>query len=383
MDQDQGIGFMRQALRLAAQGAGWVAPNPLVGAVIVKNGQVIGRGYHRRFGRHHAEVNALQDCTQSHAASQGATMFVTLEPCCHVGKTPACTEAIIEAGIARVEIATLDDNPQVAGKGARQLADQGIIVSVGCCEQQARLLNAGYFKIQKCGEPLVILKWAQSIDGKLAWQPGLVQGKGQTPQRQWISNPKSRRHVHRLRGACGAILAGIGTVLADDPMLSARGGRSCTQPLRVILDRQLRLPFESQLAQTASRQPVLVCARQRWMVQMSDKVAQLQDLGCQFFALPHAKDGLELRAVLTELCKRGVTDLLVEGGPRVLASFLAHRLADKLVVFIAPMLLGDQHADAAPAPEGLGSVDAILTQLRDVRTRRFDDDIMIEAYLRK
>ena len=233
MNDQQRLRFMKRALNLAARGAGWVAPNPKVGAVIVKQDQIIGSGYHRRYGLAHAEVEALQNCRNRGENPSGATMFVTLEPCCHQGKTGPCTEAIATAGISHVEIATLDDCELVAGKGAVWLREKGISVNTGYCEHQARRLNTGFFKHQKTGLPQVILKWAQSIDAKLTWPS--------PSQKRWITNENSRRHVHRLRHQCGAVLVGIGTVLADDPLLTVRLGRKSYQPR---LERQNSKEFK-------------------------------------------------------------------------------------------------------------------------------------------
>ena len=374
MDDARREKYMTQALHLAAKGAGRVAPNPLVGAVIVQTdsvtGSVIGTGYHRRFGQAHAEINALEDCRTRQADHRGAVMFVTLEPCCHHGKTGPCTEAIIAAGISKVEIATLDDCPLVAGGGAQALTAAGIEVIVGCCEHQARRQNAGFFKLQKSRQPQVILKWAQSINGKLARPPG-------DPER-WISNEQSRRHTHRMRSACGAVLVGIDTVLADDPLLNVRLGRSMPQPLRVVLDSNLRLSPNCQLVQTAGSQGVLICTTASALQAHQEKVETLTDTGCTVLPLPENAGRVDISAVLDELGRRGITDVLVEGGPTILNEFWSAGAADKVAVFIAPTFIADGPGPVAPSLN-FGSIAA---QLLDTSTRTFSCDVLVEGYLK-
>jgi len=359
--------FMQQALRLARKGAGHVAPNPLVGAVLVKDGRVIGKGWHKKLGQAHAEVNAITDCLKNGYDPAGSTLFVTLEPCCHYGKTPPCTEAILKARIAAVEIATLDDCALVAGKGADLLRQQGVRVITGCCEHQARLLNAGFFKHQKTGRPQVILKWAESIDGKLAWPAG--------SPRRWLTGEKSRAHVHQIRSRCGAVLVGIGTVLEDDPMLNVRLPRTQAQPVRAILDSHLRIPPASQLVQTARRQPVIIYALISEVHQQRDKVWALVEQGCEVMETPEKEGRISLPAVLDDLGRRGITELLVEGGPTVHRGFLREKLADQIMTYIAPVMIGDQ--PGLPEMNLSGS----LVTLADVQIRSFDDDVLIEGYL--
>jgi len=369
MNDEQRVKYMQQALRLAAKGAGAVAPNPMVGAVVVKDLGVIGKGFHRQFGCEHAEIEALNDCRKNGHDPRQGTMFVTLEPCCHHGKTPPCTEAIVRAGIAQVEIAVLDEFALVAGKGAKWLTEHGIAVRVGCCEQEARRLNAGFFKLHKQGQPQVILKWAQSLDGKLTWP--------KSAGRRWISNEQSRRHVHQLRSRCGAILVGVGTVLADDPLLTVRLRVSGRQVLRVVLDSHLKIPIESQLVQSAREVPVLICTLHQAVIAESEKVTVLRDLGCEIIPLAEYERRVDLEAVLNELGKRSVTDLLVEGGAAILKAFLRRNLADKVMVYIAPTIIG----------EGAGVVMLDFTaryeELQDVRVRRFGGDVLVEGYLQQ
>lgn len=237
--------FMKRAIELAKQGVGWTAPNPLVGAVVVKNGRVIGEGYHRKYGELHAERNALAACTEDPA---GATLYVTLEPCCHYGKTPPCTEIIIEKKIAKVVIGSRDPNPKVAGKGARILREHGINVVEDYMREACDALNPVFFHYITTKTPYVVLKFAMTLDGKIATRTGAS---------KWITGEAARNHVHQLRGRYAGILAGIGTVLADDPMLNCRID-GAHQPLRIILDSHLRIPMGSRLVRSAKEYPLLI-----------------------------------------------------------------------------------------------------------------------------
>jgi len=374
MNEQAGFEYMREALRLAAKGAGWVAPNPMVGAVIVKEGQVVGKGYHRRFGGPHAEVEALAQCRKGQVDVRGATMYVTLEPCCHVGKTGPCTEAVIEAGIGRVEIATLDVFAAVSGKGAQRLREAGLDVTVGLCEAEARKLNGGFIMLQQSHRPLVILKWAQSEDGRLAW-PIQAKGEGSGEASRWISNEKSRRHAHRLRSRCTAVLVGIGTVLADDPLLTVRLKGRHFQPMRVVLDSDLRIPEQCKLVQTATSWRLVVFASREAVAEQQEKVGALYELGCDIVPVASGPGGLDVGEVVRGLGERGVTELLVEGGAKVLRSFYEASLADKVVAYVAPVRIGGG-AEVA-------RVDFLADQdsWRCVRRRRLAGDLLIEACL--
>ncbi len=361
---------MRRALALARRGAGWAAPNPMVGAILVSQGQIVGQGWHRCFGQNHAEINALADCRRRGSDSSGATLFVTLEPCCHHGKTPPCTEAIVEAGIAEVEVATLDDFVRVNGKGVDQLRQRGVTVRVGRCEDQARRLNAGYFTLQKTSRPRVTLKWAQSADGKLAWPAD--------SGRFWITGTVARRHVHRIRSRCEAVMVGIGTILADDPLLNVRGIVNAFQPRRVVLDSRLRIPLESRLVQTAKDFPVLLYTAVNTRIWPGppdskdlEKIDQLQRAGVDVCVIPTGFGGLDLSAILEDLARRGVCDLLVEGGPAVLNRFLSQDLADAVLIYTSGCPIG---------PEGLDSGFSInsLQQFKKVDERVLGEDMLIE-----
>ena len=361
---------MRSALKLAARGIGSVEPNPAVGCIITKAGQVIGRGYHKKFGEAHAEVNAIADCATFGVRPDGGTMYVTLEPCCHQGKTGPCTQAIIAAGLARVVVATADPSEHASGKGLELLRQAGIDVQVGLCEDEARLLNAPFFKYATTGKPWVILKWAQSIDGKLAYaQP--------SPEKRWISGEASRKDAHRLRRRAGAVVVGINTVLADDPMLTPRPSQG-RRPIRVVLDDSLRVPLESQLLRTAKNSPVLVCTRKTAVDARAVHVDRIHKRGADVLACDDGGETTNLHGLLSELSSRGVQQVLVEGGPRVLASFLREGLADEVCVYVAPKILG---ADGAVF---IGESMTDLMQaigLDHVDIKAFGDDVRLKGLL--
>lgn len=340
MDSDALI-WMTRALALAERGRGLVEPNPLVGAVLVKNGRIVGEGWHERFGGPHAEINAFR-----HAGSEarGATLYVTLEPCCHHGKTPPCTDAIIEASVERVVAAIEDPFPQVAGRGAAQLRAAGIPLEFGPGASDARRQNAPYLTLLGKKRPYVHGKWAMSLDGKIATRTG---------DSQWISNEASRRIVHEIRGRMDGILVGIGTALADDPQLTARPAGPRTA-CRVVLDAQVRLPRTSHLVRTAREIPVIVVVSER---ASAEAIAGLQARGCEVLPVAEAANGrLDVALLLAELGRRRWTNLLVEGGGEVLASFAAANLLDELHAFIAPKLIGGNDAPGPVRGAGIESL---------------------------
>jgi diaminohydroxyphosphoribosylaminopyrimidine deaminase / 5-amino-6-(5-phosphoribosylamino)uracil reductase len=316
-------GFLQRALDLAEGGRGRVSPNPLVGAVIVRDGQVIGEGFHAELGGLHAERAALEDCRQRGEDPAGATMYVTLEPCAHQGRQPPCTEAVLEAGIARVVIASDDPSEKAAGRGPGMLRDGGVEVEFasGAEATAARRLNQPFRKHSRTGLPVVVLKMAMSLDGQTTTAPG---------DSPWISGPESRELVHRWRAECDAIAVGIGTALADDPLLTARldGVR---QPKRVVFDSQARLPLDSQLLQTLDQAPVLVITAPD---APSDRTAALRDAGAEILVAP------DVESALRELGRRVVTSLFLEGGRTLASAFASADLIDESRTFVAPMLLG-------------------------------------------
>jgi diaminohydroxyphosphoribosylaminopyrimidine deaminase/5-amino-6-(5-phosphoribosylamino)uracil reductase len=361
--ENEDVQWMRRALAEAARGRGWVEPNPCVGAVVTRDGRQVGAGRHERFGGPHAEVNALREAGP---AAAGATLYVTLEPCCHFGKTPPCTDAILAAGIARVVVAMPDPFSEVNGRGSAALEKAGLAVEVGCEAEPARRLNAPYLKRLTTGLPFVTAKWAMTLDGKSAVAGG---------DSRWISSDLSRSLVHELRGTMDAILVGIGTILADDPLLTARPpGPRC--PVRVVLDSAARLPLSSRLAQTARESPVLLAVTER---ATPARRAQLVDLGCEVVTIPGA-DRIPITPLLKELCRRGMTNVLVEGGGRVLGSFLDERQVDAVDVFIAPVLEGGDHARTPARGQGLALMrDAI--RLRDLEMTQVGGDLRVRGCL--
>jgi diaminohydroxyphosphoribosylaminopyrimidine deaminase/5-amino-6-(5-phosphoribosylamino)uracil reductase len=355
--------WMRRALELAERGRGHVEPNPLVGAVIVRDGQVVGAGWHRRYGDAHAEVNALAAAGE---AARGATLYVTLEPCCHQGKTPPCTDALVRAGIRRVVAALTDPFPEVAGQGAACLRSAGVAVEVGVLEAEARRLNAPYLKLLAAGKPYVHAKWAMTLDGKIATRTG---------DSQWISDSESRRLVHALRGRMDAIIVVIGTVLADNPLLTARPPGPRT-PVRVVLDSRGRLPTSSLLAETARETPTLVVTAG----ELPDERAHtLRGKSCNLLAL-HGDGGRPAVApLLAELGRRRMTNVLVEGGAEVLGTFLDAGAIDEVHVFIAPKLLGGATAKTPVAGRGADKIAEALA-LTELHVESVDGDVLLHGW---
>lgn len=357
--------FMRRAIRLARRGFGHTSPNPIVGAVVVRDGRIVGEGYHLRLGGPHAEVHALREAAE---AARGATLYVTLEPCNHYGRTPPCTEAIIQAGITRVVIGMADPNPKVAGGGGHRLQQAGMSVMWGVLERECRLLNQPFIKWVTRGRPYVTLKCAATLDGRIATRTG---------DSRWVSNEKSRRFTHYLRATSDAVLVGIGTAVADDPLLTARlrkGPRR--QPLRVILDTHGRLPLASQLVQTAQQSPVFLACGENAPKTARERLAAH---GVEVMTFPAPEEtGVNLGAVLDELGRRAVTSVLVEGGARIHGAFLQEALADNVHIFFAPKILGD----ALGVPMFQGGPRPFMSDavpLYDCRVRRFDDDVLISG----
>ena len=362
--------LMALALELAARGVGLVEPNPMVGAVIARGGEELSRGWHGRFGGPHAEREALSAAERAGRDVRGATLYVTLEPCCHHGKTPPCTEAIIAAGLSRVVVAMTDPDENVSGRGIEALRAAGIEVEVGVCEAEARSLLAAYVKLRTLGRPWVICKWAQTSDGYLALPPG---------QGRWITGESARRKVHELRGLCDGICVGINTVLADDPLLTNRSGTG-RRPVRLVLDSRLRIPESCRLLATADEsQPVIVATVRPARGSAAARAAALRRPGVEVLELPAAESGrVALEALLDELGRRQWTRLLVEGGAAVLRRVVLSGLADELWAFVSP--------DGAPAAGG-GLPRFDLAELRRKLTldslgeERFGGDVLLRFRL--
>jgi diaminohydroxyphosphoribosylaminopyrimidine deaminase/5-amino-6-(5-phosphoribosylamino)uracil reductase len=353
--------FMRRALALARRGRGFVEPNPMVGAVIVRDGTIIAEGYHQRFGGPHAEIEALHAAEAARIVPAGATLYVTLEPCCHHGKTPPCTEAILAARIGRVVVAMTDPDERVAGRGLMILREAEVDVTLGVCESEARELLGPYIKLRTQHRPWCIAKWAQTADGYLS----LPLGGG-----RWISCDESRRRVHELRSRCAGILVGVGTVLADDPLLTNRSGQG-RQPARVVLDSHLRIPWESQLVKTAWEAPLLIATTQRGIDENSEAMFSLQQHGAEVLILPDADGRVSLPALLEELGKREWTHLIVEGGLAVLREFLDRELLDELQVYISPRIVGEADLPRLNVEDVLAAGAFVETQRMDISDDTF------------
>lgn len=362
MDQRElDVWHMRRALELAAGGQGYVEPNPLVGCVIARGAEIIGEGWHRRFGEAHAEVEALRIAGKRAA---GATLYVTLEPCCHQGKTPPCTRAILDAAVARVVIAMGDPFPQVAGGGVAELQAAGVEVEMGLLEPEARALNGPYLKLIGTGRPWIIAKWAMTLDGKIATRTG---------SSRWISGEDSRTIVHALRGRVDAILVGRQTALRDDPLLTARppGPRTV---LRVVADTRGSLPSESQLVRTAGETPVLVAVGQEATAADRQRLAAA---GCEVFICDGPSHAARLDALLEELGRRRLTNVLVEGGGRLLGSLLDAGQMDEVHVFLAPKLIGGG-AVSAIAGQGVEQISQALS-LDGPEVRQVGSDVYLHG----
>ena len=355
-DQD----FMRRAIALAERGRGWTSPNPLVGAVIVKDGRIIGEGYHEKYGELHAERNAIASLTES---AEGATIYVTLEPCCHYGKTPPCTEALIEHKLARVVIGSRDPNPKVSGKGAAMLREAGIVVEEDFLREECDRLNPIFFHYITTGTPYVIAKYAMTADGKIATKTGAS---------KWITGEKSRELVQQMRHNYRGIMVGIGTVLADDPMLNVRfaGGRS---PVRIICDSKLRMPEDSAIAKSAHEYDTIVacaCAE-------PEKKKRLEALGIQVLELPAADGSVDLKALMRVLGEQKIDSILLEGGGTLNDSMLRQGLVQEVKAFVAPKLFGG--AGAKTPVEGAGAdVPDQAVRLAVDRVTAVGEDLLIE-----
>ena len=362
--------WMQVALELAKRGQGYVEPNPMVGCVVVRQGELIASGFHQRFGGPHAEVNAL-DGLDAQTVSE-STIYVTLEPCAHYGKTPPCVELLLKKPPARVVIAMEDPFEQVAGLGIGKLKQAGIDVTVGVLGDQARELNAPYLKRLSSRLPWVIAKWAMTLDGAIATSTG---------DSKWISNELSRQQVHRLRSRVDAILVGSSTVLADDPMLTARLGAGesvARKAIRVVLDRRFRIGSSSQLVRTARQTPVWVVVDPRVLRSMPQKRSEFEESGVEFLELDvqSAVDvsQAELTQVLCAIASRGGTNVLVEGGAGVLGSFFDAKLVDQVECYIAPRVIGGQDARRAVAGFGVESI-ARGCEFKSIRWDAIDGDL--------
>lgn len=347
--------LMRRAIELARCGEGRVEPNPMVGCVLIQGGRPVGEGWHKQYGGPHAEVEALR---QAGPMAKGATAFVTLEPCAHFGKTPPCADALVKAGVARVVCAMQDPFPQVAGQGFQKLRQAGIRVECGLLEAEARDLNAPYLKRLARGRPWVVAKWAMTLDGRICSRTG---------DSQWISSPESRERVHALRGRVDGVLVGAGTALADDPLLTARppGVRTAT---RVVVDSLARLPLEGKLVRSASEGPVLIAVGE---AAPPEKIDALTAAGCEVFRCLGDSTDQRLEALLDELGRRRWTNLLVEGGSRILGALFDLGEIDEVHVFVAPKLVGGASALGPLGGRGHEKMSAALALSAGSLAREF------------
>ena len=353
---------MAQALRLAKRGLYSTSPNPRVGCVIVRDGVLVGEGWHQRAGEAHAEVNALQ---QAGTAARGATAYVTLEPCSHHGRTPPCTEALLAAGIRRVVAAMADPNPLVAGRGLAQLQAAGVAVDVGLMADEAHELNIGFVSRMTRKRPWVRLKAAASLDGKTALQNG---------ESQWITGPQARQDGHCWRARACAILSGIGTVRKDDPQLNVRGVDTSRQPLKVIVDGRLELSPAARLLEAGN---VLLVSAGQAVAEVAERAAALRERGAEILDLPDGKGRVDLHALLHELAQRGLNEVHVEAGSRLNGALLAAGLVDEVLLYLAPCLLGDTARGlfALPALESLAGKHQLAIRAAE----RLGDDLRVLA----
>jgi diaminohydroxyphosphoribosylaminopyrimidine deaminase/5-amino-6-(5-phosphoribosylamino)uracil reductase len=367
--------FMRQALALAEKGRGQVSPNPLVGAVIVNGDKIVGRGYHLFDLKKHAEICALAEAGDQ---AMGATIYLNLEPCCHHGRTPPCTDALLRSGIRRVVAAMSDPNPLVAGQGFAILRAAGIDVEVGLCQEQARRLNEKFITYIVAKRPFVHLKVAMTLDGKIATY---------SRQAKWITGPTSRHASQLLRAEYDAILVGIGTIITDDPELTVRIEHQRRRPLmRVVLDSRLRMPLNARLWQSSTINSVLIFAERDAALsehggaeQLQARIDEFQQRGAEIIFLPGENNRVDLKSALAELGQRQITSLIVEGGAEVNGEFLSARLIDKVSFFIAPKLVGGRAAVPAIGGAGFDSLTQAL-ELMEITLTWHDQDIEITAY---
>lgn len=356
--------YMNIALKLAKKGGGYVNPNPMVGTVIVKDGEIIGKGYHKRYGSLHAEINAILSCKKS---PKGATMYVTLEPCCHHGKTPPCTEAIIENKIDTVIIATKDPNPLVSGMGIKTLRDNNIKVIDGILEDECKLLNRVFFHYIKTNTPFVVMKWAMTLDGKIATRYGFS---------KWITGSLARENVHKSRHIYDSIMVGINTVIKDNPLLTSRL-KNNINPKRIICDSNLRIPLKSNIVKTSKDVPTYIATFSR----DKKKIKTLKDLGCNIIKTPKLKKHIDLKKLMIILGEMNIDSVLLEGGSSLNYSALGCGIVNRVEAYIAPKIFGGKDAKTPVGGEGVRDVDKAFL-LENGKVSLIGEDILIEYDVR-
>ncbi len=361
--------FMKMALDLAEKGRGFTSPNPMVGAVVVKNGKVVGRGYHEAAGKAHAEINAIDDAKKN---AKGAVLYVTLEPCNHFGKTPPCTDKILESGIKRVVAAIKDPNPDVKGGGAGYLRSKGVEVDFGVCESEAKRQNEVFIKYVKQKRPFVIVKCASTLDGRIATKTG---------DSKWVTSEESRQFVHRLRHFSDAVMVGIDTVKRDDPQLTARiDGFKSLDPARVILDSRLSISEDAiVLQQHSDSDTIIVTSDSGSDTARLQKKRRLETKGIKFIESPTRGNLIDLEPLMDILGSMGISSLLIEGGSRVISSAFSAGIVDKIFFFFAPKILG---GDGVPICSGPGpALMSGCIQVKEIGIKKFGNDILIEGYI--
>lgn len=356
--------YMRLAIEIAKKGAGKVNPNPMVGAVIVKDERVIGQGYHKYYGGNHAEVNAFENLSDN---PEGATIYVTLEPCSHYGKTPPCVDKIIANKISKVVVGTLDPNPLVEGRGIKALKEAGIEVITGVLEEECKKLNEVFMKYILYKRPFVVLKTAMTLDGKIATESG---------ESKWITSDKSRQEVHKLRNKLSAIMVGVNTVIKDNPELTCRleGGKN---PVRIIVDSKLRIPLGSNVVVDNLAQTIVATTE----VADKDKILVLEKLGVKVLIINSKNERVDLKSLMIELGKRDIDGILLEGGATLSFSALEENIVDKIQVYIAPKIIGGEKSKTSIGGKGIEKLsDAIM--LNNMTVKSVGTDLLIEAYLK-
>ena len=359
--------FMKLALSLAEKGRGYVNPNPLVGAVIVKDGKVIGEGYHTAFGKSHAEIEAINSATED---IKGATMYVTLEPCCHQGKTPPCTEAIIKNQLARVVVATTDPNPLVSGSGIEKLKQSNIEITVGVLEEMAKIQNEVFIHYMTTNLPFTILKYAMSLDGKIACHTG---------DSKWITSEKSRTDVHRLRSSVSAVVTGIGTILSDDASLNVRLIDSKgKEPHRIVVDSAARISLDAKILNLDSKSDTYIAVTE---AASDEKLRKLEDYGAKII-MTKSKDGkVDLEELWKELGFLGMDSILIEAGEQLNAALLEAKLVNKIRAYIAPKIIGGTNAKSPIGGYGASSMSEVIN-LKSMNVTHIENDFVVEGYIK-
>lgn len=353
--------YMQAALRLAKKGRGWTSPNPMVGAIIVKDGEIIGQGWHERYGGFHAERSALNSCVKNPA---GATIYVTLEPCCHHGKQPPCTDAILNTGIKRVVIGSKDPNPLVSGKGIQILRGQGVTVTENVLREECDCLNEVFFHYIKKKQPFVVMKYAMTMDGKIATHTG---------DSKWITGEEARRHVQWQRHCCTGIMVGVGTVLADDPMLTCRIP-GCRSPVRIICDTELRTPMDAQVVTTAREVPTILATC------CTDEAKRFtyEERGCRILTVGRRDGRADLRELMEKLGEEQIDSILLEGGGTLNWAALESGIVQKVQTYVAPKLFGGRTAKTPVEGSGVSFV-ADAFHLKNNKVTRIGEDFLIES----